>query len=174
LVKNWSCFSFSLFIGAVKAVGQNPPFRSGPQLVEKYFLTTLCHGDVWTESDDLDTTEIALMRGLDLTTGGRFRLQREHLAIPKKEPASGSKGLRTTTRLQAPHLHRTYPHKTHYRIVFKEKGVTIDLLKSLPEVITVLTETVNGAFSYDTVYLSNLTPSPCSFTTAAKVGVGTP
>ncbi|KAN0109362.1 hypothetical protein V8E52_009406 [Russula decolorans] len=40
--------------------------------------------------------------------------------------------------------HLKYAHKTHYRIVFKEKGITIDRIRSLPDVMTVLTETVSA------------------------------
>ena len=39
-----------------------------------------------------------------------------------------------------------YAHKTHYRIVFKEQGVTIDRIKSLPQVMQIFSETVGGAF----------------------------
>jgi hypothetical protein len=116
-------------------------------LFEKYFLTTICHGDVWTELDILDETANALMRELNITQGGysRFRLQWKSF-IPNHEPRSGSEGLRAMSRVQAPHSHLGYSHKTHYRIVFKEKGITIDRIKSLPKVMTVLTETVSGAF----------------------------
>jgi len=48
------------------------------QLLEKHFLTTICHGDVWTELDILDDTANALMRGLNITPGrdSLFKLQR--------------------------------------------------------------------------------------------------
>ena len=117
------------------------------QLFEKHFLTTICHGDVWTELDLLDDTANALMRGLNITPGhgSLFKLQRKPF-IQNNRPPSGSEGLRAMSRLQAPHSHLRYAHKTHYRIVFKEKGVTIDRMKSLPDVMTVLTETVSGAF----------------------------
>ena len=108
------------------------------QLVEEHFLTTVCHGDVWTEIDILDDTANTLMRGLNITLGrdSLFELQR-NLFIPNYELPSGSK----------------YAHKTHYRIVFKEKGITIDRIRSLPDVMTVLTETISGAFYYGTIYL---------------------
>lgn len=143
------------------------------ELIKKHFLTTICHGDVWTEFDTLDDTENALMRGLNITTDHKFQLQRKQM-IQKYQPASGSEGLRAISRIQAPHSHLRYAHKTHYRIVFKEKGITIDCIKSLPDVMTVLTETVRGAFSYDAVHLSALTLSLCSFTAVAEVGMGTP
>ena len=36
------------------------------QLVEKHFLTTICHGDVWTETDIHDDTANTLMRGSNI------------------------------------------------------------------------------------------------------------
>jgi hypothetical protein len=107
------------------------------QLFEKHFLTTICYGDVWTELrlNILDDTANALMRGLNITPDhdSLFKLQRKPF-IQNYEPPPRSE----------PHLR--YPHKTHYRIVFKEKGITIDRIKSLPDVMTVLIETVSGAF----------------------------
>jgi hypothetical protein len=128
--------------------------------MKKHFLTTICHGDVWTEFDTPDDTENALMRGLNITTGHEFQLQ----MIPKYQPAA----------IQASHSHPRYAHKTHYRIGFTEKGITIDRIKSLPDVMTVLTETVRGAFSYNVEHLSALTLSLCNFTAVAEIGVGTP
>ena len=119
------------------------------ELVKKHFLTVVCHGDVWTEPDILDDTEIGLMRGLKAPIDSMFELQQKQLVVSKHQAASGSQGLRATSRLHAPHPTLKYMHKTHYRIVFKEKGVTIDLIPSLPEVMKVLTETVTGAFSSD-------------------------
>jgi hypothetical protein len=52
---------------------------------------------------------------------------------------------RATGHLQASRSNLTYLHKTHYRTAFKEKGKTVDRIETLPEVITVLTETVSGA-----------------------------
>jgi hypothetical protein len=122
-------------------------------LVEKHFLTTICHGDVMTDLNVPDDTENTLMRGLKVTTGREFKLQRKQLAMLKHEPASGSEGLRAISRLQAPHSYLKYSHKTHYRIVFKEKGITVDLIKSFSEVMTVLSETVNGMLSHATINL---------------------
>jgi hypothetical protein len=39
-----------------------------------------------------------------------------------------------------------YTHRTHYRIVFEEKGITIDRIRSLPDLMAVLSEIVRGAF----------------------------
>ncbi len=117
------------------------------KLLGKHFLTTICHGDVWTEFDILDDTANALMRGLNLASDHvlLFELQRKPFIQNPKLP-TGSKGLRETSRVRVPHSHLRYAHKTHYRIVFKEKGITIDRMRSLPDVMTVLTETVSGAF----------------------------
>ena len=105
------------------------------QLFEKHFLTTVCHGDVWTELDIVDDTANALMRGLNISPGHDtlFELQRAPI-FQYRIRASGSEG------------HLRYTHKTHYRIVFKEICITIDRMLSLPDVMVVLAETVSGAF----------------------------
>jgi hypothetical protein len=119
------------------------------ELVKKHFLTVICHGDVWTELEVLDNTENGLMCGLKVTKDSMFELQQKQLVVSKHQAASGSQGLRVTSCLHAPHPNLKYTHKTHYRIVFKEKGVTTDLILNLPEVMKILTETVTGMFSYD-------------------------
>ena len=115
-------------------------------LVKRYFLTVLLHGDVWTGPGRLDDTTNGLMRGLTVPTGhdSQFILQRKPFNL-NYETSTGSKSL-DTNRLPASHSHPIYAHKTHYRIVFKEQGTTIDCVKSLHEVMTVLTETAEGAF----------------------------
>jgi hypothetical protein len=94
--------------------------------VEKYFLTTICHGDVLDGAGCCDDTEKGLMRRLKDATDS-FELQRKPLVISKHEAAPGSQGLRATSRLHIPHPSLKYTHKAHYRIVFEEKGETIDL-----------------------------------------------
>jgi hypothetical protein len=108
-----------------------------------------------------------------LSTDCVFKLQQKEF-IQKHPPATGSEGLRAVSRLQAPHSHLRYAHKTHYQIVFEEKGITINCIESLAEVMTVLSETVSGASLSDVIYTWILTLLPCSFTTFAKVGVGAP
>jgi hypothetical protein len=93
------------------------------QLVERFFLTTVCHGDVWTEFDLLDDTANALMRGISPDHDSLFK---RDPFIWNNEPPSA--------------------HKTHYRIVFKEKGIVMYRMKSVPDVMTVLSEAVGGAF----------------------------
>ena len=43
-------------------------------LVEKYFLTTVCHGDVQLNSEAVDDTKQGLMRGLNHISGGSVRI----------------------------------------------------------------------------------------------------
>ena len=124
------------------------------ELMKKHFLTVVCHGDVWTEPDILNDTENGLMHGLKAPIYSMFELQQKQLVVSKHQAASGSQGLRVTSRLHAPHPNLKYMHEIHYSIVFKEKGVTIDLIPSLPKVMKVLTETVTGAFSSDNSQLS--------------------
>jgi hypothetical protein len=121
-------------------------------LVKKHFLTTICHGDVWVAAA-VDDTADGLMRGLKVTEERVFELQRKQLVIEKHETGPGSEGLRATSRLHAPHPNIKYAHKTHYRIVFKEKGITVDLIPRLPDVMAVLIGTVTGAFSLHNTHL---------------------
>ncbi len=117
------------------------------QLMEKSFLTTICHGDVWTGFGLLDDNAKTLMRGLDIEKDrdSLFQLQRKS-TIQRGRSAPRSESLRASSSVQVPHSNKTYAHKTHYRIVFKEIGTTIDRVRSLPEVMKVLTETAGGAF----------------------------
>jgi hypothetical protein len=45
------------------------------ELVEQYFLTTITHGDVWTEPNIRDDTANILMRGLKIDHKSLFKLQ---------------------------------------------------------------------------------------------------
>jgi hypothetical protein len=108
------------------------------ELFGRHFLTTICHGDVWTELDILDDTANTLMRGLNIA------LDHDSLLKSERNPFIQHYGSESRV---------IYAHKTHYRIVFKERGVTIDRIKSLPAVMTILSETATGAFLYRMVHL---------------------
>lgn len=116
--------------------------EEGKKLVKKHFLTTICHGDVWVKSGVIDDTKNSLMRSLELPMS-EFHLQQKHLSIP--ELASGSTAC-VTSRLSLQEPNRTYGPKTHYRIVFKEFGYTIDLVSRYHDIIKTLLDTVTGAF----------------------------
>jgi len=57
--------------------------------------------------------------------------------LEKRQTTAGSEGLRGISRLPVAHPNLKYAHKTHYRIVFKEQGVTVDLIQSLSDVMTI-------------------------------------
>jgi hypothetical protein len=121
--------------------------EEGKRLIEKLFLTTICHGDVRTEPGTVDDTAMALMRGLEITKDhpSLFQLQRNS-SVQKKTSGTGSRNLRAFTPDEVP-LHRIrYDPKTHYRTVYKEVCVTIDSIRILPDVMQILTEIVSGAF----------------------------
>ena len=86
------------------------------------------------------------MRGLKTTPHSVFELQEKPSIDSKHKVASGSQSLRAMSRLHVPHPNLTYARKIHYRIVFKENGITIDLLKNLSDVMKVLVDIVAGAF----------------------------
>ena len=73
----------------------------------------------------LDDTDNTLMHELNVTTDCKFKLQQKRYVIQKHDPASGSERLQAISHLHAPHSYFKYAHKTHYRIVFKQKGLLI-------------------------------------------------
>jgi hypothetical protein len=123
------------------------------QLIEGHFLTTICHGDVRTDLNIVDDTATALMRGLKITKEHALLFQLERKSTIRSETsAPGAENSRALcTQLVAPPRDSIrYAPKTHYRIVFKEVCTTIDTMRSLPDVMGVLTETVSGASQYCT------------------------
>ncbi len=124
------------------------------ELIEAHFLTTISHGDVWTESDIVDDTAMALMRGLNITKEHPLLFQLERKSIIQGETSAPGaeyhRALCCTQLVVPPRDSIRYAPKTHYRIVFKEVCTTIDRIRSLPDVMGVLTETVSGAFQYCT------------------------
>jgi hypothetical protein len=128
------------------------------RVAEEHFLTPVCHGDVWTEPGVLDDTANGLMRKLNIPTDddSLFLLQRKITqksgSASRSGPASRSDGPPTTSGVKSldPPI---YAPKIHYRVVLKEICTPIYKIKSLPDVMTVLSETVSGAFWYGTVHL---------------------
>jgi len=104
------------------------------RLAKKHFLTPICHGDVLVAPDTADDTR-DIMRRLKTTEHGIFELPRKDLMVPKREDPSGSQGLRAVTRLHIPHLNLSCPSKMHHHIVFEEKGLTIDLVLGVCDVM---------------------------------------
>ena len=104
------------------------------RLVERHFLTTICHGDVWTVVDIVDDTANALMRGFSIASGHDSHFEWQWTPYPY------------SSCLQSSHSCRRYADKTHYRIVFKEICVTIERMPSIPDVMAILDQTVTGTF----------------------------
>jgi hypothetical protein len=116
-------------------------------LFERNFLTRICDGDVWTDFDTLD--DIAnLMRGLSIDPNDVPLFELRQMPISESDdPPSESRDLWSMAIIEPPlRLHPRHAPKTHYRIVFKEKCTPIYRIKSLPDVMTVLIETVRGGF----------------------------
>ncbi|KAF9513075.1 hypothetical protein BS47DRAFT_1017359 [Hydnum rufescens UP504] len=111
------------------------------KLVKRHFLTTVCHGDVLMERGVVNDT-LNLMCRLDTAQDSVFKLQKNASSVSERKVPSGLANLRETSRLHVPRPNLTYAHKTHYRIVFEEKGVTVDLLPSLRDVMKALADIV--------------------------------
>jgi hypothetical protein len=118
-------------------------------LVRQYFLTPVCHGDVLlAEPNIVDDTDCGLMRGLKLDDTKLFILQRKDFVVTTDRSAPGSEEPRQASRLHFPHPVPKYAPKTHYRVVFKEKGIAVDSIKKLPDVLKILSGIVTGTFSF--------------------------
>jgi len=104
----------------------------------------MCHGDVLLEPGVVDDTKNCLMRGFEVNEANVFGLPKKNPKINDKNSAPGSNSIRATSRFHARHPILRYPHKTHYRIVFEEQGITIDDIRSLPDVLTILAETATA------------------------------
>ncbi|KAN0109363.1 hypothetical protein V8E52_009407 [Russula decolorans] len=134
--------------GKIRALLDEDANDEDKQSAEEHFLTPICHGDVWVKINTPDDTTDALMRGLDVTRDPvldrdwLFTLQQTPLSRTSTQ-ASRSTSLQAGSLPQDPQ-ERTYAHKTHYRIVFKEKGIPIDRLRSLHDVMTALIGAVNA------------------------------
>ncbi|KAF9508393.1 hypothetical protein BS47DRAFT_1416692 [Hydnum rufescens UP504] len=109
------------------------------KLVQRHFLTTICRRDVLMEPGVPDGTQ-DLMRRLNTAQDGVFELRKRLVIDSKHKVASGSQGLRETSWLHVPHPDLMYLHKMHCRIIFEAKGVTIDLVLNLRDVMKALTD----------------------------------
>ena len=134
--------------GAILAQLYDEADAGDKELLKKHFLTTVCHGDVCI-GPNVDDTGNGLMRGLSRDKCNLFQLQKESVQRIHREGEgpSGSRGLRATSRLHGQRPAVTYMHKTHYRIVFEEKGVPIDEVRKLGDVMKGLADIVIGTFS---------------------------
>lgn len=120
-------------------------------LIKEHFLTTVCHGDVWTDDRTgiLDDTANALMRKLNFAPDDwEFELQRD--PIRSTSTPTVSEGLHETICARSSRPYVRYAHKTHYRIVFAEVGNSLDRMMELPLqlplVMKVFGDIVVGAF----------------------------
>ena len=116
--------------------------------VGKYFLTTICHGDVLLDPDVIDDTEQGLMRGLR-TTDRTFSLRNLMITAMTKSRSESSSDSRPES-LPKTNVYGhgrgaiPYAHKTHYRIVFEECGVPIHHIRLFHDVLKVLADTTQG------------------------------
>lgn len=114
-------------------------------LVNKYFLTTVFHGDVWLCPEAVDDTEKGLMREL-APTSHRFYLTNMGSASTRKLHNEQQRHSQMTRDFGQTY---NYSHKAHYRIVFDEKGTTIDKIDRSRDVMRALADTLGGAFQSD-------------------------
>lgn len=112
---------------------------------EQYFLTVECHGDVYIDQDP-DNTHSLLRRGQDIPEDlGVYRLQLpiplscvEQYLLPVPLPLFIPQTVDDEKVIE-------YDIMSHYRIVFKEFGISIDKLNSAFQIFRNLTLTLEGA-----------------------------
>jgi len=106
--------------------------------LRKYLLTMECHGDVFVNGkQDRTLDQSALGPVAD------FHLRRTPLA--PQRPFTSSVGLAPSVHIRAPlEPSRQYPPKVHYRIVFKEVGTSLYVVRSLANVFQSLRDVING------------------------------
>ena len=145
--------------------------------VGKYFLTTICHGDVLLDPDVIDDTEQGLMRGLR-TTDRTFSLRNLMITAMTKSRSESSSDSRPES-LPKTNVYGhgrgaiPYAHKTHYRIVFEECGVPIHHIRLFHDVLKILADTTEGLSFSEHLCLSVLILLCSSFTVASNIGMGT-
>jgi hypothetical protein len=106
--------------------------------LQQYLLTTECHGDVLIGGEQDQTTQKSTFGA-----AAEFHLQSTSL-IPQRSLTS-SVGLAPSVHMRAPsEPSREYPQKVHYRIVFKEVGVSLYKVRSLASVFRSLYDTISG------------------------------
>ena len=108
--------------GAILAQMYHEAKGGDKALVQKHFLTIICHGDVRMNPEVVDDTEETIMRGLK-TMNHTFLVR-----YAKTGSITISDSLSETLEMNSfddPNP-KTYIHKTHYRIVFKEQGIAIN------------------------------------------------
>jgi serine/threonine protein kinase len=106
--------------------------------LRKYLLTMECHGDVFANSKQDQTLEQSTLGPV-----ADFHLRRTPLA--PQLPFTSSVGLAPSVHIRAPpKLSRQYTQKVHCRIVFKEAGDSLYVVRSLANVFQSLRDVING------------------------------
>lgn len=115
--------------------------------LDKFFLTVECHGDVYIDQD-LDNTHSLLRRGQAVSNHlGAYRLQLPPPSETKPDEHLLPVG---STPLVVPIVNNEtiieYDIKQHYRIVFREFGISIDKLNSAFQIFRSLSLAAYGAY----------------------------
>ena len=84
-----------------------------------------------------------------ITSSFIFQLQKDLVQVVHREgeDVSGFRGLRATSRLHDQRPAVAYMPKTHRRTIFEGKGVSMDEVQKLADVMKGLVDVVTGTFS---------------------------
>jgi hypothetical protein len=108
--------------GTILAQLYNDAKGEDKELVQKYFLTTICHRDVRLGPEVVDDTEYGIMRGLK-TRDTTFSLQ----YVRTGSMSRSDRSMESLCGMEILDYHNpaTYGHKANYCIIFKEHATTI-------------------------------------------------
>ncbi|KAJ7164933.1 hypothetical protein C8R46DRAFT_900713 [Mycena filopes] len=139
---------------------ESPPNAHPPS---GYFLTVVDHGFVPT-SDGIRDSTLTIMGGKTIPVNAPLVPRTADQRVVKSNTASGSHRMASkhgrieTLRYEnsglapspppvasTPGERKHYEHRLHYRIIFREVGVSIYNLKSIPEVMKALADAIEGA-----------------------------
>ena len=106
--------------------------------LQQYILTMDCHGDVLIDDEQDQTTHKS-------TFGATAEFHLRSTSVIPQRTLTSSVGLAPSVHMRAPPTPSCeYHQKIHYRIVFKEVGVSLYRVRSLANVFRSLYDTING------------------------------
>src|ERR1700722_14511554 len=113
------------------------------EVLKTHTMTIQDSGDVFINGEP-DNTH-TMLRKLSIPNRATFCLQ-PAVHLPRNSYlGEGENSQRDYAFQRAPHSpHRTYPDKVHHRVVFREIGTPIDMLRNLKDVRAVMVDIVRG------------------------------
>ena len=116
---------------------------------DNHILKPIAHGDVQVNGEKDHTKEVQL-RGQSQDMSKQFDLPLPDKEGGVKASTLGSKGVQNYARRIAVELERNrragYPHRSHYRIVFKEVATPIDEIDNVEDLLLVVSDMLRSKY----------------------------